>query len=242
MAWGRSGAGAAGIDEFLTKLRANSLSSLTLLRFRRLEDQVGGGLCARGAPRLPAAAGRANAGRRPPPSLWAERDPLLLPICPPPLAQTQDVLALCAALQHNTSLSELTISSHTLSTVAARALGAMLAANATLTSVSLGNSAFGSAGMAALAPGLAANRGLTRLDCESKVRPGGGGGGDTPGGRRAARVGGRRRTMVTPPWLRPPSRRAGPVQPGSSQPGGLPAPAPQAGVPDPQQERHHSLR
>jgi hypothetical protein len=94
MAWGRVGT-AAGIDDLLKRITENDpkLQSLTILRFRRLNDA--------------------------------------------------DVEALSKALQGNSSLQELTCSSHSISAAASSALGAMLQHNRALKRISIGNSSWG---------------------------------------------------------------------------------------------------
>lgn len=54
-----------------------------------------------------------------------------------------DAMDLCAALEQNTTLGELSIGSHAVGPAAAAAFARMLAANTTLGSLDLGNSTFG---------------------------------------------------------------------------------------------------
>jgi hypothetical protein len=194
MVWG---AGPRGLDDIVQRLHANDpkLASLTIMRFRRLDEQVR--VCAhqRAAPAplptsapFPRAAGRAGVAgaaatracagvlrraQRAPPAA-ADRGappPSALPLRPHPLPhpRPQDVAGLCDALRTNTALTELSCSCHPVPPPAAARFGAALAANGALRSVSIGDSSLGDAGLAAMAGGLAANTGLTHLDCEHKV-------------------------------------------------------------------------
>jgi Leucine Rich repeat len=80
----------------------------------------------------------------------------------------QDVAKLCAALDGNTTLLELSASGHAMAPETAAVVSAMLTCNSGLQALALGDSSFGDAGVAALCPGLAATATLQRLDLSAK--------------------------------------------------------------------------
>jgi hypothetical protein len=82
----------------------------------------------------------------------------------------QDFEKLCDALKANTQLTELSITSHAISTAAANLLADALQNNSSLRSISIGNSRLGNDSMVALARGIAGSRSLTNVDAEHKVR------------------------------------------------------------------------
>lgn len=149
MAWG---AAKKGLEDINARLEANdtSLTSLHVLRFRRVAEQARRGAARRHARSRPSPPANAHSRR--------------------PAPRPQDIAGLCAALRRNSTLTELSLTCHALPPPAAAALGAALAANRALRAASLGDSTFGDAGLVALAPGLAANTSLARLDLEHKVR------------------------------------------------------------------------
>lgn len=80
----------------------------------------------------------------------------------------QDVTKVCAALEANTTLRELSASGRPMSPETAAVVSAMLSRNSTLTSLSMGDGRFGDAGIIALCPGLAVTATLRQLDLEAK--------------------------------------------------------------------------
>lgn len=125
MVWGNKAA--SGVDDLAKRLQANDplLRSLTILRFRRLNDGVSFCRFLRGLPSgsqcvLPAAAD-AYAG----------------------CLTVQDIAQLSTATQDNLVLQELICCSHAISTKAAAMLGRMLQQNRCLKHISIGNSTLG---------------------------------------------------------------------------------------------------
>ncbi|KAK9809979.1 hypothetical protein WJX72_002913 [[Myrmecia] bisecta] len=80
----------------------------------------------------------------------------------------QEQQEICAALQGNTTLTELYCSGHDMSTETAQIFGKMLQSNSSLTSLCVGNASFGDQGVAALIAGLGPQSAIAKLDLENK--------------------------------------------------------------------------
>jgi hypothetical protein len=133
MVWGSA---AKGIDEFIDKLRQNNskLTSLHILRFRRLDDAV---RVRSPQPLLFSGISSCMAHKR---GAFRKSIETLQWNC---AAALQGVQSLCSALRENQHLTELTCSSHSISRSAAAAFGDMLATNTSLRTISIGNSTLG---------------------------------------------------------------------------------------------------
>jgi len=103
---------------------------------------------------------------QPPPCMCGPAD--IMEADAEPIRVLQDVTKLCAALEGNTTLRELSASGHAMAPESAALVATMLSRNSGLISLGVGDANFGDAGLAALVPGLTATATLQRLDLEAK--------------------------------------------------------------------------